>query len=56
MKALQDKCVAWEGVIHWYRKCQDIENKEHDQYKEAVHTLNKELMSVTKKLKEESHL
>ena len=27
-----------------------------DQYKEAIYTLNKELMAVIEKLKEESHL
>lgn len=30
-------------VIRWFRKRQKIENKEWDQYKEAVRTLNKEL-------------
>ena len=50
VKALQDKCVAGEGVIHWLRKGQDIQNKE------AVCTLNKELMAVTEKLKQESIL
>ena len=38
------------------RKRQDIQNKEMDQYKEAVCTLNKELMVVTEKLKQESNL
>ena len=50
VKALQDRCVAGEGVIHRLRKGQDIQNKE------AVYTLNKELMAVTKKLKQESIL
>ena len=54
MKALQDRCVAREGVICRLRKRQDIQNNEMDQYKEAVCTLNKELMAVTEKLKQES--
>ena len=56
MKALQDRCVAGEGVICQLQKHQDIQNKEMDQYKEAVHTLNKELTAITKKLKQESIL
>ena len=56
MKALQDRHVAREGVIRRPRKHQDIQNKEMDQYKEAVCTLNKELMAVTEKLKQESNL
>lgn len=43
MKALQDRCVANEGVIHRFRKCQKIENKEKDQYKDVFHILNIEL-------------
>ena len=46
IKALHDKCVAQEGVICWFRKCQDIHNKEMDQYKEVIRTLNKELTTV----------
>ena len=38
------------------QKRQDIQNKEMDQYKEVVCTLNKELMVVTEKLKQESNL
>lgn len=49
-------CRPREGVILLYRKRQKIENKEQDQYKEPVRTLNKELTSVTKKLKKESYL
>lgn len=56
MKVLQDRCVAQEGVICWYRKHQEIENKERDQYKEAFCTLNEELTSVNAKLKEKSRL
>lgn len=47
IRALQDWCVANEGVICRFRKCQEIENKERDQYKEAIHTLNEELMVTT---------
>ena len=56
MKALQDSCVASEGVIRRLQKRQDIQNKEMDQYKEVVHTLNKELTVVTETLKQESIL
>lgn len=49
-------CRPREGVILLYRKRQKIENKEQDQYKEPVRTLNEELTSVTKKLKKESYL
>ena len=28
MKALQDRCIAIEGVIRRFHKCQEIENKE----------------------------
>ena len=55
IRALQDRCVAQKGVIHQYRKCQKIKNKEWDQYKEAFRTLNEELMDVNAKLKD-SHL
>ena len=56
MKALQDRCFVEEGVIHRLRKCQEIQNKEMDQYKEAIRTFNKELTVVTVKLKLESIL
>ena len=38
------QCVANEGVILQFRKRQEIENKEKDQYKEVVWTLNMELV------------
>ena len=38
------------------QKRQDIQNKEMDQYKEAIYTFKKELTTVTKKLKQESYL
>ena len=56
MKALQNRCFVEEGVIRRLRKCQEIQNKEMDQYKEAICTLNKELTVVTVKLKLESIL
>ena len=56
MRALQDRCVTNDGMIRRYRKCQEIKNKEWDQYKEAVHILNEKLTTTTAKLKEESHL
>ena len=40
----------------YYDKCFDIQNKEMDQYKEAVRTLNKELTAITEKLKQESNV
>ena len=56
IKVLLDRSVAQEGVICWFRKCQEIENKEWDQYKKVVRTLNKEVTAITEKLKEESCL
>lgn len=56
IKALQDRCVGQEGVICRYQKHQEIENKECDQYKEALRILNEELTTIIAKLKEESHL
>lgn len=43
-------------MIRRFRKCQEIENKEREQYKEGLHTLNEKLTSVNTKLKEESRL
>lgn len=55
MKALQDRCVANEGVFWWFRKHQEIQNKEWAQYAEAVCTLNKELTVKTVALAKETH-
>ena len=55
MKAFQDRCVANKGVIWRFRKRQEIKNKERDLYKEAVRTLNMELMEKLALLKEETH-
>lgn len=43
-------------MIRRYRKRQKIENKERDQYKEAIYILNEELTTITTKLKEDSRL
>lgn len=56
MRALQDKCVVNEGEICRFCKCQEIKNKERDQYKKVVRTLNKELTDTKAKLKEKSRL
>ena len=54
IKAVQDRCIASEGVIRQYCKCQEIENKEQAQYSETVYTLNQELTTKTKALVEET--
>jgi len=56
MKALQDKSVAQEGVISWLRKRKETLTNDQEQYKGALHTLNKEVMALIEKLKEEAHL
>ena len=55
MNALQDRCVASEGVIQRFHKCQEIENKEQAQYSEVVCTLNQELTTKTKALAKKTH-
>ena len=54
MKALQDRCITKEGVISHLRKHNETLTNEQDQYKEALHTLNKEVMDLNEKLKEET--
>ena len=54
MKALQDRCVAKEGVINHLRKHNETLTNEQDQYKEVLRTLNKEVTTLNKKLKEET--
>ena len=49
------QCVANEGVIQQFRKRQEIENKEKDQYKEVVWTLNMELVVKLALLEKETH-
>jgi len=54
MKALQDRCIAEEGVISYLRKCNETLTNKQDQYKEAFRTLNKEVTNLNEKLKEET--
>ena len=56
MRALQDRCVANEGVIRRFYNRQEIKNKARDQYMDVVRILNKDLTNTQAKLKEESHL
>ena len=49
MKVLQDKCVAEEGVISHLRKHNETLTNEQDQYKDALRTLNKEVMELNEK-------
>ena len=53
MKALEDQCVAEEGVINHFRKCNENLMNEQDQYKDALYTLNKEVKELIEKLEEE---
>ena len=52
VKALQDRCVAKEGVVGRVRKHNATLMNEQGQYKEAIRTLNKELKEVREKLEE----
>ena len=52
VKALQDRCVAKEGVITRVRKHNTNLINKQGQYKEAVRTLNNELKEVRGKLEE----
>ena len=56
MKVLQDRKVAQEGVISSLRKRNETLTNEQEQYKGALLTLNKEVMALNEKLKEEAHL
>ena len=56
MKALQDRSVTQEEVINRLRKRNETLTNEQEQYKRALHTLNKEVTALTEKLKEETHL
>ena len=55
MKALQDRCVAEEGVISRLRKHNKTLTNDQDQYKDALCNLNKEVMELNEKLKEKTH-
>ena len=50
--ALQDRCIAKEGVVTRVRKHNAHLMNEQGQYKDAVRTLNKELKEVREKLVE----
>ena len=50
--ALQDRCIAKEGVVTRVRKHNAHLMNEQGQYKDVVHTLNKELKEVREKLVE----
>ena len=50
--ALQDRCIAKEGVVSRVRKHNAHLMNEQGQYKDAVRTLNKELKEVREKLGE----
>ena len=54
VKALQDRCVAKEGVVTRVRKHNTNLLNQQAQYKEAVRILNKELQEVKEKLTEAS--
>lgn len=56
MNALQDRCIAKEGVIGRLRKRNKTLTNKHEQYKEVVHSLNEEVMALKEKLKEEACL
>ena len=55
VKALQDRCVANEGVVGHVRKDNANLMNEQGQYKEAVRMLNKEVKEVRGKLEEADH-
>ena len=56
MKVLQDRSIAQEGVISHLRKHNETLTNEQEQYKEALRTLNKEVMALIEHLKEEARL
>ena len=55
IKALQDRCVAKEGVVTRVQKHNTNLMNEQGQYKDVVRTLNKELKEVREKLEEANH-
>ena len=54
MKALQDWCIVEEGVISRLRKRNKALTNEQDYYKDTLRTLNKEVIELNEKLKEET--
>ena len=53
MKALQDRCVAKEGVIAHFHKRIELLTDEEKQYNEAICSLNEEVKELKGKLEEE---
>ena len=52
IKALQDRCVAKEGVVSRVRKHNATLMNEQGQYKEAICTFNQEVKELKGKLEE----
>ena len=52
MKVLQDRSITQEGVISHLRKHNETLTNEQEQYKEALRTLNKEVMTLIENLEE----
>ena len=52
IKALQDRCIAKEGVVTRVRKHNATLMNEQGQYKEAMRTFNKEVKELKEKLVE----
>ena len=52
VKALQDRCLAKEGVVTRVRKHNAALMNEQGQYKEAMHTFNQEVKELRGKLAE----
>ena len=55
IKALQDRCVAKEGVINHVRKHNATLMNEQGQYKEAMRTFDQEVKELKRKLEEVDH-
>ena len=52
VKALQDRCIAKEGIVGRVRKHNATLMNEQGQYKEAIHTFNQEVKELKGKLEE----
>ena len=52
VKALQDRCIAKEGVVTRVRKHNATLMNEQRQYKEAMHSFNQDVKELRKKLVE----
>ena len=52
VKALQDRCIAKEGVVTRVRKHNATLMNEQRQYKEAMHSFNREVKELREKLVE----